>query len=218
MRRRDATPGFGRERRLFTASRVRAGARQRGDHRRPLGARRLPGGAQAAAAVGAPDHCARRPARSRARRARRPEGASGGRAAASLGGARRCRLDWPEGTMTMQRSWIGRSEGAEIAFATEGGGEDVRVFTTRADTLMGATYVVVAPEHPLARRVGESDSAVAKYIAETARRPRACSGAKRRMAAPTASSCPRRRASRTSTGRALRQSLACRRERASCTR
>jgi len=77
-------------------------------------------------------------------------------------------LDWPEGTMTMQRSWIGRSEGAEIAFATEGGGEDVRVFTTRADTLMGATYVVVAPEHPLARRVGESDSAVAKYIAETA--------------------------------------------------
>ncbi|EOD35437.1 leucyl-tRNA synthetase [Emiliania huxleyi CCMP1516] len=68
----------------------------------------------------------------------------------------------PKGTMTMQRSWIGRSEGAEIAFATEGGGEDVRVFTTRADTLMGATYVVVAPEHPLARRVGESDSAASK--------------------------------------------------------
>ena len=56
--------------------------------------------------------------------------------------------------MTMQKSWIGRSEGAEISFAIKGApkGSDaeLKVFTTRPDTLMGATYVVIAPEHPLA--------------------------------------------------------------------
>ena len=58
-------------------------------------------------------------------------------------------LDWPESVKTMQREWIGRSEGAEIEFPVEGSDERLRVFTTRPDTLYGATFMVVAPEHPL---------------------------------------------------------------------
>ena len=49
----------------------------------------------------------------------------------------------------MQRNWIGRSEGAEIDFTLEGTGEPIRVFTTRVDTIYGATCVILAPEHPL---------------------------------------------------------------------
>ncbi len=56
---------------------------------------------------------------------------------------------WPERVLTMQRNWIGRSEGAEIDFALAGTGEPIRVFTTRVDTIYGATCVIVAPEHPL---------------------------------------------------------------------
>ena len=56
---------------------------------------------------------------------------------------------WPERVLTMQRNWIGRSEGAEIDFKLEGSGEPLRVFTTRVDTIYGATCVIVAPEHPL---------------------------------------------------------------------
>jgi leucyl-tRNA synthetase len=56
---------------------------------------------------------------------------------------------WPERVLTMQRNWIGRSEGAEIDFKLEGSGEPIRVFTTRVDTIYGATCVIVAPEHPL---------------------------------------------------------------------
>jgi leucyl-tRNA synthetase len=62
------------------------------------------------------------------------------------------RIDWSETTKTAQRNWIGRSDGAEIDFrATSASGEevDIRVFTTRADTIYGATYIVIAPEHPL---------------------------------------------------------------------
>lgn len=59
-------------------------------------------------------------------------------------------LDWPSSTKAMQREWIGRSEGAEVEFALDTPGTPtLRVFTTRPDTLFGATYMVVAPEHPL---------------------------------------------------------------------
>ncbi len=66
-------------------------------------------------------------------------------------------LDWPESTLEMQRNWIGRSEGAEIEFAIAGSGENIRVFTTRPDTLFGATYMVLAPEHPLVAKITTSD-------------------------------------------------------------
>jgi leucyl-tRNA synthetase len=62
-------------------------------------------------------------------------------------------LDWPEGIKAMQRNWIGRSEGAEIAFPVVGRSEPLRVFTTRPDTLWGATFVVLAPEHPLVAEI-----------------------------------------------------------------
>jgi leucyl-tRNA synthetase len=59
---------------------------------------------------------------------------------------------WPERVLTMQRNWIGRSEGAEVTFRVEEFDEDVPVFTTRPDTLFGATFFVLAPEHPLVQR------------------------------------------------------------------
>ena len=58
-------------------------------------------------------------------------------------------LDWPASTIEQQRNWIGRSEGAEIAFPLADRQESLRVFTTRPDTIFGATYMVLAPEHPL---------------------------------------------------------------------
>ncbi len=57
--------------------------------------------------------------------------------------------DWPERVKSMQKNWIGRSEGAEVRFKIEGKNETITVFTTRPDTLFGATYMVLAPEHPL---------------------------------------------------------------------
>ena len=63
-------------------------------------------------------------------------------------------MNWPEKTKKIQQNWIGRSEGAEIEFQVAGGGAlSFRVFTTRADTLYGATYVALAPEHPLVERI-----------------------------------------------------------------
>ncbi|MCP5117351.1 MAG: class I tRNA ligase family protein, partial [bacterium] len=56
---------------------------------------------------------------------------------------------WPERVLTMQRNWIGRSSGAEADFTVDGTGEKIRVFTTRVDTIFGATCVILAPEHPL---------------------------------------------------------------------
>ena len=64
---------------------------------------------------------------------------------------------WPERTMAIQRNWIGRSEGAEILFRVDELDIDVPVFTTRPDTLFGATFFVLAPEHPLVERIGNED-------------------------------------------------------------
>lgn len=59
------------------------------------------------------------------------------------------KIDWPENIKEMQRNWIGRSEGAEIKFKIEGEDKEITVFTTRADTLFGVTFIALAPEHPL---------------------------------------------------------------------
>jgi len=69
-------------------------------------------------------------------------------------------IDWSDTTKTAQRNWIGRSEGAELAFAThtiEGAESEIRVFTTRADTIFGATYMVLAPEHPLVKSLTKAE-------------------------------------------------------------
>ena len=63
-------------------------------------------------------------------------------------------LDWSEAIKTMQRNWIGKSQGAEIIFST--GEKELKVFTTRPDTLFGATYMVLAPEHPLLESIVSS--------------------------------------------------------------
>ncbi|MFH0756912.1 MAG: leucine--tRNA ligase [Bacteroidota bacterium] len=66
-------------------------------------------------------------------------------------------VDWPEGVKDMQRNWIGRSAGAEVDFSVDGLEEPLRVFTTRPDTLFGATYMVVAPEHPMLDSMVKAD-------------------------------------------------------------
>jgi len=79
-------------------------------------------------------------------------------------------LNWPEGTLTAQRTWIGRSEGAEIEFNIQGHDESLSVFTTRPDTLMGVTYVCIAPEHPLAKTLpidADHLEKVSAYVEET---------------------------------------------------
>jgi leucyl-tRNA synthetase len=66
-------------------------------------------------------------------------------------------LEWPERVKTMQRNWIGRSEGAEFELTVQGSGEKIPVFTTRPDTSFGMTYVVLAPEHPLVTTITTDD-------------------------------------------------------------
>ncbi|QTN00134.1 leucine--tRNA ligase [Sediminibacillus dalangtanensis] len=75
-------------------------------------------------------------------------------------------LDWPESIKDMQRNWIGRSEGAEVHFDIDGFEDSFTVFTTRPDTLFGATYAVMAPEHPLIDKIvsSEQQQKVADYI------------------------------------------------------
>jgi leucyl-tRNA synthetase len=76
------------------------------------------------------------------------------------------RLDqWPEQVVTMQRNWIGRSVGVQMRFGIDGSGEQLEIYTTRPDTLMGVTYVAVAAEHPLALRAAETDPALAAFVA-----------------------------------------------------
>lgn len=74
-------------------------------------------------------------------------------------------LDWPESIKLLQRNWIGRSEGAEVHFALADGSARITVFTTRPDTLFGATYMVIAPEHPLVEAITtvEQKEAVEAY-------------------------------------------------------
>ena len=66
--------------------------------------------------------------------------------------------DWPERVLAMQRNWIGRSEGAEVLFHQRELDESLTVFTTRPDTLFGATFFVLAPEHPLIPRWSRAPS------------------------------------------------------------
>src|SRR6266540_4296122 len=75
---------------------------------------------------------------------------------------------WPERVLAMQRNWIGRSEGAEILFRVEELDIDIPVFTTRADTLFGATFFVLAPEHPLVDRLANDE--VREYVQKTGAR------------------------------------------------
>ena len=77
-------------------------------------------------------------------------------------------LDWPEGTKEMQKNWIGKSTGAEVDFQVQGGKDTIRVYTTRPDTLFGATYMVLAPEHPLVAKLTTADrrAAVQAYVNE----------------------------------------------------
>ena len=79
-------------------------------------------------------------------------------------------VDWPESVKTMQREWIGRSEGAEVDFVVEGLDERLTVFTTRPDTLFGATFMVVAPEHPLMAQLvtGAQRDEVDAYVQQAA--------------------------------------------------
>lgn len=82
-------------------------------------------------------------------------------------------LDWPERVKNAQRAWIGRSEGAEIVFSivdAEHGDEDVLVYTTRPDTIFGATYFVFAPEHPAVTSRMEHDPAYQQFLADVSQR------------------------------------------------
>lgn len=80
-------------------------------------------------------------------------------------------LDWPQFVLELQRNWIGRSEGAELMFQIDGVNKELPVFTTRPDTLFGATYVVLSPNHPLVAEVTTADKKeqVEAYVAEAQR-------------------------------------------------
>ena len=82
------------------------------------------------------------------------------------------RIDWPESTKEIQRNWIGKSIGALVDFKVADSNEKFTVFTTRCDTLFGATYCVLAPEHELVKKIASKEqlAAVNKYIEEAARK------------------------------------------------
>jgi leucyl-tRNA synthetase len=81
-------------------------------------------------------------------------------------------LDWPDKIKTAQTNWIGRSKGAEVTFAIDGSDEHVTVFTTRPDTLFGATFLVLAPEHPLVKNLvtDETRDTVDVYVQEAVKK------------------------------------------------
>lgn len=80
-------------------------------------------------------------------------------------------IDWPERVRVLQTNWIGKSEGAELQFPVAGSDEKITVFTTRPDTLWGATFMVISPEHPLTAKLtsSENQAAVRAYQAQAAR-------------------------------------------------
>ncbi|HVX58206.1 MAG TPA: leucine--tRNA ligase, partial [Candidatus Saccharimonadales bacterium] len=82
------------------------------------------------------------------------------------------KVDWPDKVKTMQENWIGKSKGALIKFAVDGHEKKIEVFTTRPDTIYGATYMVLAPEHPLVSQITTDDNRqhVEAYIEETKRK------------------------------------------------
>ena len=81
-------------------------------------------------------------------------------------------IDWPAKVKTMQRNWIGRSQGAEVEFAVDGSDHLIKVFTTRPDTLFGATFLVLAPEHKLVKEImtDEQKDLVSAYCEQAMRR------------------------------------------------
>ena len=82
-------------------------------------------------------------------------------------------LDWPEKIKEMQRNWIGKSEGWEVEFAVDGSSEKIKIFTTRLDTIFGATFVVLSFQHPLALKITKPDfySHVERYIINESKKP-----------------------------------------------
>jgi len=81
-------------------------------------------------------------------------------------------VDWPYSIRKLQTDWVGKSVGADVDFAVDGFDETIRVFTTRPDTLFGATYMVMAPEHPLVERIAAEDrkKAIEKYRQQASRK------------------------------------------------
>ena len=77
-------------------------------------------------------------------------------------------VDWPEQVKTMQKNWIGRSQGVEFSFERKGSEERLEVYTTRPDTIMGITYVAVAAQHPIATQAAASNSEIQAFIEESA--------------------------------------------------
>ncbi|MFM6853414.1 MAG: leucine--tRNA ligase, partial [Sphingopyxis sp.] len=73
---------------------------------------------------------------------------------------------WPDKVKLMQENWIGKSQGLEFRFAFPGGGDDIAVFTTRPDTMFGASFVAVAPDHPLAEQLAQNAPELAQFIAQ----------------------------------------------------
>jgi leucyl-tRNA synthetase len=107
---------------------------------------------------------------------------------------------WPDRVLTMQRNWIGRSEGARVTFTVDGSGEELPVFTTRPDTLFGATFFVLAPEHPLVETLPagtEHEEAVREYVRHAGARTaveREAEGEGRRLHRPLRGQSRQRRA------------------------